>query len=119
MSRRRNRSRRPADFVPPGPPAGAGGPSGQPSAPFAFSRHVRLDMSRLEIPDLKTFALAQSAASDEAALTALLPSIIDMLERIVVGGLGGRPSTEFWPLVEEVGKQLQSQGNPKNSTAGS
>lgn len=103
MSRNR---RRPGRFV-------SGAAPAQPAA-AAFSRPVQIDVSKLEIPDMKLFALAPQLAQNDEAAQAALPALIDMLERIVVGGLAGRPITEFWPLVSEVTRLIQAAGNPKN-----
>jgi hypothetical protein len=105
MSRRRSRGR-------PAPDAAPVQPGQQPA--YSFSRPVQIDLSKLEIPDMKLFALAPQLAQDEAAAQAALPALIDLLERVVVGGLRGRPITEFWPLLGEVTRQLQQAGNPKN-----
>lgn len=109
MSRNRNRQYHSADVAHSAAPQPA-----QQAAPFTFSRPVRVDRTKFEISDLKVFALAPQMAQDEATAQAAIPQLIDMLERVVVGGLSGRPATEFWPLVQEVGRQLNGTGNPKN-----
>lgn len=107
MSRRRYRGRQAPDAAP------VQTQPGQPAA-YRFSRPVQVDASKLEIPDMKLFAMAPQLAQDDAAAQTALPAMIDLLERVVVGGLAGRPITEFWPLVGEVTRQLKQVGNPKN-----
>lgn len=83
------------------------------SAPFVFSRPVVVDLTKMEIPDLKIFA-SLSTLKDDAAAFAALPGIIDMLDRVVIGGTAGRPTTELRPLIAEVIRQMSAAGNPKN-----
>ncbi len=81
--------------------------------PFVFSRPIVVDNSKIEILDLKLFARLPLLASDEQAAALELPNLIDLLDKIIEGGLAGRPASEFWPLVEEAGKQIRAAGNPK------
>lgn len=104
MSRNR---RRPGRFA-------SGATPAQTSQPVALSRPVQIDTTKLEILDMKMFAMAPQLAQNDAAAQAALPALIDMLDRIVVGGLAGRPIIEFWPLMNEVTRQIQQTGNPKN-----
>lgn len=114
MSRRRNR--RTTDFLP--------GPSGQPQPPAPqFSRPVKIDLSKMDLRDLKTMAhatsFAQAARANpnsvvEADILPLIPELIDMLERVIADGIAGRPPQELWALVGEVNRQMVASGNPKN-----
>lgn len=79
-----------------------------------LSKPVQIDPAKLEILDMKVFAMLPTLAQDEAAAQAALPQLIDLMERVVIGGLAGRPIAEFWPTVAEVGRQLGALGNPKN-----
>lgn len=114
MSRRRNRNRRPAEFLP--------GPSRQPQAP-QFSRPVQVDLSKMDMPDMKTMALATSLAQTvranpdkvaEVDILTLIPDLVDMLSRVIVGGIAGRPAAEMWALVGEINRQMVAAGDPKN-----
>lgn len=97
---------------------------------YPFSRPVVIDRSKLTIPDMRTMASAAFAIprpdneQDEAAMLAFMQAasdrtirIIDMLDRLVVGGTEGRPSDELWPLVIEVTRQINEP--QKNSETGS
>lgn len=100
-------------------------PAAQPQAAqppaVQLSRPVVLDMSKLQIPDLKLIIqldylvpLAAAGAVGEAELMQHVPAMIDMLDHVVVGGMAGRPATELWAVLGEVKAQMNSAGNPKN-----
>ena len=110
MSRRnRNRNRPPAGISLPGQ-------TQQQNAQPTFSRPVQIDRSKLEILDMKLLlSIPQLAQSkDEAGAAAAMPALIDMLDRVVIGGLAGRPVGEFWALADEAFRQISEAGNPKN-----
>ena len=81
---------------------------------IAFSRPIVVNVDNLEMLDLKLFAELPMLANDSQAAQARLPYLIDMLDRLVVGGLSHRPASQFWALVEEVGKQINAGGNPND-----
>ena len=93
MSRRRNRTRfdGPQSFQ---------AAQTTPALP-ALSTPVQIDPSKFEIRDMRLFARMPEIAESEAAAQAALPQIVDMLERVIVGGIAGRKVTELWPLVAE------------------
>lgn len=75
--------------------------------PFEFSRPVVVDASKIEIDDLELMARVPFVAPDDAmGQLALMGEIVGFLRRVVEGGTAGRPSTEFWPLFNEVQRQL-------------
>lgn len=87
-------------------------------APAPMSEPVVVDMTRLTIGDIKVFAsmaqLAKENANGDAEALLLLPGLIDMLDRVVVGGVSHRPLSELWSIVGELNLQLTKAGNPKN-----
>lgn len=89
-----------------------------PSPHQQLSAPVVVQVSKLTIGDIKVFAaLAQQAKDGKAgsaeALLAL-PGAIDMLDRVVVGGVSHRPINEMWPIIAEVNRQMKQAGNPGN-----
>ena len=84
---------------------------------FQFSRPVQIDQDQIDMDDMRLLSMAATFAADEQAANAALPEILEMLRRVVVGGLKRRPREEVWYLYTEVLKQL---GEPqKNSGTGS
>lgn len=77
---------------------------------FVFSRPVEIDLSKLEVPDLKTLALAGTKFNQ----VEFVPPLVDLLEHVVVGGLAGRPSNEFWPLVDQVFTAVTRRADPND-----
>lgn len=75
---------------------------------FVFSRPVEIDLSKLEVLDLKTLATAGGKMNQ----VEFIPNLVDLLDRVVVGGLAGRPSSEFWPLVEQVFLAVMRRADP-------
>jgi len=86
----------------------------EPASP-AFSTPVVVDLSQMRISDIKTIALAvrMQRSSDPMDAVMMLPEVIDMLDRLVEGGVETRPHTELWDIFNEVSKAINGAGNPK------
>lgn len=81
----------------------------------ATSAPIVVNLSKMTIGDLKLQAqlsvLNADGVSNEAALP-MIPGIIDMLDRIVVGGVSHRPQSEFMAILSTVQTQMgRTQGN--------
>ncbi|NOK59120.1 MAG: hypothetical protein GFH27_549283n420 [Chloroflexi bacterium AL-W] len=88
---------------------------------FTFSRPVKLIREEMTITDVQMFAriaaLAQANDRDEDANMRLMEAIdktVDILDRIVEGGMKGRPASEFWAVVQEVQTQMGEAANEGN-----
>ncbi len=106
MSRRRRR-----------PGAAAPAPSVQAAqaAVPALPRPIKVDPSRLEIPDISLMVRMQNAEQkSEAELQQLVFEMAPMLERLVVGGLAGFRIEHMPAVVTEVFAQLKGASNPGN-----
>lgn len=93
-------------------------------------RPVVVDRTKLTIPDLRLLAssafpvpmpadqtdLAAMQAAAQAAAQRVM-DLIDMLERVIEGGMAERSADDLWPLVNEVSAQINAP--QKNSRAGS
>jgi hypothetical protein len=89
-------------------------PDAVPSAAPAISRPVVVRMERLQIRDIVTFSqLAQGSQHAEASLSAM-PQVIEVLDRIVEGGVQDRPVVELWAIIGEVTRQMNGASDPKN-----
>jgi hypothetical protein len=85
--------------------------------PFEFSTPVVLvEGFRPKIRDVKLFSRLPMLAADKSGELAaeVMPDVIDLLDRAVIGGVLDRDVAELWPLVTEVSAQMQALGNPKN-----
>jgi hypothetical protein len=81
----------------------------------ALSRPITVDPAQLEIPDLPLLMRLQSLeGKGEAAIQAAIVELVPMLERLVVGGLGGFKIGELPAVVVEVFAQLGKATNPGN-----
>ena len=108
MSRRRRP--RPAEAS-----GGGAAPAAAPPKLPALSRPITVDPSQLEISDIPLMLKLQSAdGRSEAELEQLIFEMVPMLERLVVGGLGGFKLSELAAVIQEVFSQLKQAGNPGN-----
>lgn len=88
--------------------------------PYEFSEPVVFNPDfKRTIGDIKLFASLPLLERHPDMAAEFVPAVISLLERAIVGGIEHRPADEFWPLLEEVSKQMQAAGNPKNSAPGS
>lgn len=84
-----------------------------------LSKPVQIDQSKFDMNDMALIfelpAIFKAVeADDRAVIVSAMPRLISMLERVVVGGLAGRPASEFWQTVVEVSNQISALSNPKN-----
>jgi hypothetical protein len=119
MSRRRNRGVRAPDALP-----AATSPVATPAAEapsFTFSRPTVVNATNATIDDFVLITeiqeMARAAKDDQEVSLAILGrfrDVRDLLNRMIVGGVGDRPSTEFFPLLNLVMREFGALGNPKN-----
>lgn len=76
--------------------------------------NIKINADALTIPDM---ALIMSA-SEATNTTALIPQIVEMLERVVVGGVKTIPARLFGDVFREVVRQWGEAANPKSEPAG-
>jgi len=83
-------------------------------ATVVLSAPIVVDRSRLTLGDMLTFSkLSTLGQADAAAQNAAMIEILPVLDRLVVGGILGRPATELTAIMEAVGQQLNETANPK------
>lgn len=76
--------------------------------------NIKINPDAFTIPDM---ALIMSA-SEATNTNAMIPAIVDMLERVVVGGVKNVPATKFGYVFNEVVRQWGEAANPKSQPAG-
>lgn len=92
---RRNRGRRPnPDFVP-----------AEQAATPASGMKIIIDQSKLTIGDQALIARATLLQGDERKSLELLPDIIDMLDRVVRGGVKHLPAGELMNVINAITEQ--------------
>lgn len=118
MSRRRR-----GRTVPPAPiespperpvtPRGPQPPSGAVPAPSGPT--IRVNISKMEIPDLVVLArFAKLSSLDEDAQLQAVADAIPMLERVVVGGLAGRSIDQLGAVMQAVNDTMTGRANRGN-----
>lgn len=88
----------------------------KPAAPTAApARELRVDLSQLEILDLPLIARLETAGdlANDAA-NALLVEAIPMLDRLIVGGLGGLKLADFPRVIAALSGNVAEASNPGN-----
>lgn len=70
--------------------------------------NIKIDPDALTIEDM---ALIMSA-SEMTNTKALIPQIVDMMKRVVIGGIKGIPARRFQEVFMEVVKQWGESANP-------
>lgn len=75
--------------------------------------NIKINPDALTIPDM---ALIMSAG-EATDTTKLIPQIVDMLERVVVGGVKTIPARQFGAVFQEVVRQWGEAANPKSPAA--
>lgn len=84
-------------------------------APAAVSpiAPIVVDMTKITIGDFRTFGRLTSLKDDTEAFM-MMPEAIDMLDRLVVGGVAHLPGVQMPAVMAEVNRQMFAAGNPKN-----
>lgn len=80
---------------------------------------IRVNIAKLEIPDLRILARFRQldGASPEEQFDVIVEAL-PMLERVVVGGLAGRPIEQLGAIMEAVTRAMNARSNPGNSGRG-
>ena len=71
---------------------------------------IKIDLSTLKIKDLALFEQAGTGALSRAAL-------VDLLDRVVVGGASELPLTQLSEILEAIKKAVSELANPKAPAA--
>ena len=82
----------------------------------ALPRPIKVDASRLEIPDIGLFQRLEAMAdvADENEQRRLVMEMAPMLDRLVVGGLAGFRLHHMAAVITEVTRQLGEAADVKN-----
>jgi hypothetical protein len=75
--------------------------------------NIKINPDALTIGDIALF-MGADAGTDASAM---MPKIIDMLERVVVGGVRHLPATSLSDVLAEVMRQWSEVANPKAAAA--
>lgn len=73
---------------------------------------VQIDRSKLTIGDMRLFGQLSISAGNVSP--ELLGQMVDMLDRLVVGGASHLPYAELPGVIAAVATQLNAAGNPGN-----
>lgn len=70
---------------------------------------IKVDLDQMEIGDIRFFLDAQGSDDPET-----IGKILDVLDRVVIGGVDHLKVTQIMPVIEAVNQAMTEMADPKN-----